>query len=208
MKRTIFQSIQIWFVELLAKISWKQKHHLSEENKAVLRERLTDDYYIIATRRDNQLTTFFIALGHFLLTGKWGYYSHTLMNLEDEVSDPNDFRLIEATGKGVHYSTFDEVFDPTYAVALIKPRGMTLQEWTTALDECKIYLGRPYDNLFDMRNDLEINCVELVRLALQRLPDYEARFPNFERLVRRKKKITPQMFIDCPDFEVVFTAKR
>lgn len=208
MEYTFLQKIQIFFIELLAKVNWKQKYHLSQDSQAVLREKLAKDYYIIATRRDNQLTSLLIALGHFLLTGKFGYYSHVLMNLEDEVETDADFRLIEATGKGVHYSTFEEVFPPTYAVALIKPKSMTVEEWTMCLDNTKNYLGRPYDNLFDLKNNLEINCVELIHIALRALPDYYVRFAEFEKLVRSKKKLTPQMFIECPDFEVVLRVKR
>jgi hypothetical protein len=208
MKRTFFQAVQIWFIELVAKIHWRQKSKLSEEHKQALREKLTHDYYIIATRRDNQLTTFFICLGHFLLTGNWGRYSHVLMNLEDEVKSDDDFRLIEATGKGVHFSTFEQVFEPTYDIALIVPNNMSLEDWTLAFDKAKTFLGRPYDNLFNLKNDLEINCVELIRLALADIPDYNKKFANFEKLVRAKKKITPDMFIDCPDFKVVYKIKR
>jgi len=171
-------------------------------------DRFINDYYIIATRRSNQLTTFFINLGHFLLTGKWGYYSHVLMNLEDEVADKSDFRFIEATGAGTHYSTFDQVFNGVDAVALVKPRNMSLNEWTGALDSVKVHLGKPYDNLFDIKSDLEINCVELIRLALINVPNYHTRFPEFEKLVNKKKKLTPQMFLDCSDFEVVYQIRR
>lgn len=208
MKHTFFQKVQIFFIELLAKIHWKQHHELSPANRALLHEMLAKDYYIIATRRDNQFSTIMIAIGHFFLTGKLGYYSHVLMNLEDEVQSPEDFRLIEATGEGVHYSTFDEVFKYPYAIALIKPKSMTIEEWTTCLDNAKIYLGRPYDNLFNLKNDLEINCVELVHRALQALPDYATRFAAFEKLLQKKKKLTPQMFADCSDFEVVLKIKR
>jgi hypothetical protein len=126
------------------------------------------------------------------------------MNLGNEVSSDDDFIFIEATTQGTKVSTFDEVFNGTSAVCLIKPKGMTIDEWTTALDETRNYLGRPYDNLFDLKSDLEINCVELIRLALQTMPNYESRFANFEKLLAKKKKLTPQMFLECPDFEVVF----
>jgi hypothetical protein len=126
------------------------------------------------------------------------------MNLEDEVKTDDDFRFIEATGKGTHYSNFDDVFGKVDAVALIKPKHMSIEEWTVALDKAKTYLGIPYDNLFNLKNTLEINCAELIRLALQALPDYETKFASFERLVAKKKKITPDMFVACPDFEVVY----
>jgi len=204
MKHSLIQTVQIWCIRQLSKIYWKETRLLSQEDNDTIKQMLTSDYFIIATRKSNYLTTFFIALGNFLLTGKWGFYSHVLMNLEDEVKDDNDFRFIEATGAGVRYSTFEEVFGRVDAVALIKPKNMTLKEWTKALDRAKTYLGRPYDNLFNLKSDLEINCVELIRLALQDTPNYAENFAEFEKLVAKTKKITPDMFANCSDFTVVY----
>lgn len=208
MKYTFFQKVQIWFIELVAKVHWKNRHLLSDDQSSSLKQKLAADYYIIATRKSNYLTTFFIAFGNFFLTGKWGFYSHVLMNLEDEVKTSNDFRFIEATGHGTHFSSFSEVFGAVDAVALIKPKNMTLIEWTEALDRAKIYLGRPYDNLFDLKSDLEVNCVELIRLALEGIPDYSTKFAEFEKMIAKKKKLTPDMFANCADFEVVYTIRR
>lgn len=202
-----FQKAQISFIKWMSRIHWKQKNFIPENEIEELKEKFTNDYYIIATRKDNQLSTFFICLGHFLLTGHWGRYSHVLMNLEDEVKTDDDYRFIEATGKGVKYSTFESVFSTCSEVALISPKNMTIEEWTKCLDRAKTYLGTPYDNLFNLKNTLEINCVELCRLALQTLPDYYQQFAEFEKLIASKKKLTPQMFIDCPDFNVVYIAK-
>lgn len=208
MEHNIFQKIQIWFILLLAKIHWKQNDLLTVDDKITIKEMFKNDYFIIATRRKNYLTSFFIALGNWFLTGRWGFYSHVLMNLEDEVKTDDDFRFIEATGDGVHYSDFEKVFGPVDAVALIAPKNMSLQEWTIALDKAKLYLGRPYDNLFDLKNDLEINCVELIRLALEGTPDYATNFAEFEKLVAAKKKLTPDMFANCSDFTVMYRVKR
>jgi hypothetical protein len=208
MQYTQFQKFQIWVIKLLAKVKWNQRALLTEDDDEELKEKFAKDYYIIATRKSNYLTTFFICLSNFFLTGKWGFYSHVLMNLEDTVKSVDDFRFIEATGAGVHYSTFEEVYGHVDAVALIKPKHMTIEEWTTALDSAKIYLGRPYDNLFDLKSSLEINCVELIRLALQGIPDYNTKFANFEKMIASKKKLTPDMFHQCDDFEVVYTINR
>lgn len=208
MEYTFFQKAQIWFIGLIAKVHWHQSTKITPIDKVVLKERFVSDYYVIATRKSNYLTTFFIAFSNWFLTGHWGFYSHVLMNLEDEVKTDNDFRFIEATGTGTHYSTFEEVFGAVDAVALIKPKGMTLEEWTRTLDQAKTYLGRPYDNLFNLKSDLEINCVELIRLALSGLPDYEVKFAEFEKMVAKRKKLTPDMFVECSDFEVIYVVKR
>ena len=208
MNYTWYQKLQIWLIELINKVHWKQKSVLNADDESILKDRFEKDYYIITTRRGNYLTTFFISLGNFFLTGKWGFYGHVLMNLEDEVKTDDDFMFIEATGDGTHVSKFTQVFDNVDAVALIVPKNMTIDEWTDALDRAKTYLGRPYDNLFDLKSDLEINCVELVRLALEGIPNYSEKFSDFERMIAKKKKLTPDMFANCADFEVVYTIKR
>lgn len=200
--------MQIWFIGLISKIHWKQKCILTEDDNTLIKQKFIKNYYIIATRKSNYLTTFFIALGNFFLTGKWGFYSHVLMNLEDKVKTDDDYRFIEATGKGTHYSTYNDVFGAVDAIALIKPKNMTFNEWTKAMDKAKTYLGRPYDNLFNLKNDLEINCVELIRLALEGTDDYATNFAEFEKIVAKKKKLTPDMFVECSDFEVVFVIKK
>lgn len=203
------EKIQIFVILAMAKVRfWKQKNRLAEAQMASLKKDLASNYYIICTRRENYLTTFLIGLGHYLLTGRWGFYSHVLMNLEDEVTTDDDFRFIEATGDGVHYSTFEEVFGPVDAVALVVPKSMTVEEWTLALDTAKLHVGTPYDNLFNMKNDLEINCAELIQIALKATPNYSKNFANFDKLVSKKKKITPDMFAECEDFHIVYKVKR
>lgn len=207
MEKTLYQKIHEWVVLQVSKVKWTNKKELSERQKAVIREILAQDYYIIATRRSNYLASWFINLGHFLFTGRWGYYTHVLMNLEDEVKSPEDFRLFEATTKGTKYSTFEDVFHGVEAVALIKPVSMTVDEWTACMDAAKVYLGRPYDNLFDVKSSEEINCVELVRLALSALPDYKTRFADFERILASRPTLTPQTFLECKDFHVYITLR-
>lgn len=208
MEHTLIQKIQIWFIELIAKIHWKQDTPIIDVDNDKLKEMFAKDYYIIATRKSNHLTTFFITIGNFFLTGRWGFYSHVLMNLEDTVKTDDDYIFIEATGIGTHYSHYREVFSDVDAVALIKPKHTSVSDWTKALDEIKVYLGVPYDNLFDLKNSLEINCVELIRLALKATPDYSSNFIEFEKLVSKKKRLTPDMFVNCSDFEIVYTIKR
>jgi hypothetical protein len=209
MKRTLFQTIQIWFIELLASVHWNENDGIPEGDREVLREMFARDYYVVCTRRDSYLSSWFMNFGHWFLTGRWGFYTHVLMNTEDEVKDDADFRFIEATGEGTHYSSLEHVLDGVEAIALMMPKSMTNAEWTACLDRAKTYLGRPYDNLFDLVNGEEINCVELVRNALMALPDYETRFANFEAMIKKTKgKLTPSMVAECPDFEIVWKVKR
>jgi hypothetical protein len=195
-------------VRLIAKVKWRQRHPISAEKKAELHELLRRDYYVIATRRSNFLSTFFISLAHFCLTGRWGFYTHVLLNLEDEVTTDADFRLIEAATTGVHYTTLAAMCENCDAIALLRPRNLTLADWTAALDAAKTQLGKPYDTLFDLKSDQQVSCVELVRNALMHVPGYWEKFSHFEHEIARRHNLTPQMFLESPDFEVAWEAKR
>lgn len=197
------KNIFSWIVLSIGKIHWKTKKVLTLEEQDIIRKMIIKDYFIILTRRSNHLSTFFINFSDFILTRKWGFWSHALMNLEDNVTSDIDFRLIEATGIGTHYSPFEKVFDVQTAV-LLKPKKMTLTEWTLLLDRSKEQIGKPYDTLFNIKDSKALSCVELVRFILQGLPNYETDFANFENLIRKYKNLSPQMIFDCGDFEVVF----
>ncbi len=192
-----------WVVITIGKIHWNYKNGLTIDELNQLKELLTKDYYIILTHRNNHLSTFFVGLASFVLTGKWSYWAHALMNLEDEIKKEDDFRLVEATGTGVHYSSFNEVFQ-VHGVCLLKPKSMSLEYWTMIMDKAKTELGKPYDSLFDISNDQALSCVELVRTALKAEPNYEQNFANFEKMIATRKNLTPQMFYDCEDFEKVY----
>lgn len=198
-----------FIVKLVSNVKWKKSRKLlTESENLIIKNKLSLDYFIILTRREYFLSAFFINLGHFLYTGKWGYYTHVLMNLEDEVEEESDFRLIEATTLGTKYSTFSDVFGTVDSVAFLKPKSMTLDEWTLVLDNAKTHLGKPYDNLFNLKTTEEISCVELVRLALMAQPNYYSDFSNFEEMIRDKKNLTPHMFYECPDFEIYLEIRK
>lgn len=202
-----------WFVKLcsplimaLGKLHWKSTKVLSQEQQAEIQKLLVKNYLIILTRRRNHLSTLFINFADFIMTGKWGYWTHSLMNLEDEVATNEDFRLIEATSVGVHYSTFDQVFN-VQDVVLLKPKTIELTAWTTLMDTAKLQLGKPYDTLFNITDDKALSCVELVRLVLSSEPNYHQNFAKFEALITKSKNLSPQMLFDCQDFDIVYLAK-
>jgi hypothetical protein len=197
-----------WVVQRIGKIEWKQTHAISEEDKLAIHKLLADGYYIILTRRSNHFSTYAISFANFILTRKFSFYSHSLMNLEDEVKSPDDFRLIEAVGKGTQYSSFDTVFGTVDAVALLKPKALSLDEWNDVMDKLKSEIGKPYDTLFDLKSDAAVSCVELVRDALRADPEYATKYAAFEAMINKNRNLTPQMYFDCSDFEVVHTVKR
>jgi len=203
--KALFNRIADKVVVLIGNIVWESKRVLSEQDLTELKTLLEKDYYIILTLHRGYLSSWAIAIAHFFLRGKFGYYAHTLMNLEDTVKSDADYRFIEATRAGTQYSGFDHVFNQqTSAVALIKPKSMTLAQWTAVMDRAKTYIGRPYDTLFDLANDNNLSCVELVRNALRAEPNYARDFANFEAMISSAKNLDPQFYYECPDFEIVW----
>lgn len=191
------------FGSYIGKISWKANKEIPNYSKEKIKELIKSDYYIIVTRRSNHLSTYIINLLEVYLRFKLGYWSHALMNLEDNVTSDKDFRLLEATGKGVGFVDFDTVFD-VQAVALLKPRSMTVDEWTTVLDTAKVQQGKAYDSLFDITDDKKLSCIELIRVVLKASPGYDEDFANFEKMIKKCKNVSPQMLYDCEDFEIQY----
>lgn len=186
-------------------VRWKQKHPLSPKTVDTLRVALTKDYYLICVRSSNLLSAWVVGLTDWVMTGKFGFYAHCLMNLENEVRGDEDFKLVEATPRrGVSYSMFEKVFSSASSVALLKPKTFTIENWTKVMDKSRTYVGRKYDTLFDFANDNKLSCIELVRNALQADPNYHINYANFEALLKKHGKLTPDMLYNCPDFEVVF----
>lgn len=201
--KKIFGAILAFVVQFIGSIQWQPDREISEHQKAEIRNLLGPHYFIILTWRSNHLSSYFISLANFILRGKFGRYSHTLMNVEDEVTSDVDFRLVEAIGTGVKYSPFHHVFN-VQRVCLLKPKSMSLDAWTAVMDRAKAQLGKPYDSFFNIKDDLNLSCVELVRLALMAEPNYHENFAHFEKMITKAKNLTPQMFRDCEDFEVVY----
>jgi hypothetical protein len=186
---------------------WK----LKEEDHSLLREKLAGGYYLILVGGHPTLSGILIKLATFIKTRKWPVYTHILMNVDacEIANESQHFKLVEAVGVyGVRYASFMQVFDCDN-VALLRPKGYTDELWEQALMNVKEDIGKPYDALFDLLDDSEMSCVELVRDALKKdNREYEKLFPEFEKSIAEKKNLTPQMYRDCPEFEVVLEIRR
>lgn len=212
-------ALKLWdeLIDVFAAIHWPRTqavinggvyYNLTEADHDQIREILSKNYLIILTRRKSHLTTYLIALVSGIVDHKISHYTHALMNVEGDLTGHIGYKLIEATGVGVHYSTFMEVFDCD-SVALLTPRGIPLTEWTRVLDEVKTDLGKEYDTLFDISTNKNVSCVEMVYWGLKALPDFEERFPKLIALIRlRGNNLTPQMLYDTGELEVVFEVRR
>lgn len=192
------------FTSKLANATWKTDKEIPEYSKEKIKKLLKNDYYIIVTRRSNHLSTYIINFLEIYLRGKYGFWSHALFNLEDNVTEDKDYRLLQATGKGVGYATFDEVFN-VQAVALLKPKNMSVAEWTSVLDKAKEQEGKSYDSLFDIKDDKSLSCIELIRVVLMANTNYYTDFAHFEAMIQKYKNVSPQMLYDCDDFEIEYS---
>ena len=197
----------VYIIKKLASIGWHTSRKITDTDKDYIRELLTNDYYIILTWNSNHLSSYMISLANLLLGQKPGKWSHVLMNLENTVTNDKDFILVESISVGAKKSEFDTVFDVT-GVAILRPRHLSVSEWTSVLDSALLNLGKPYDNLFDLKDDKAVSCVELVRLCLKGVSGYDDKFARFEEMIKESRNLTPQMFYDCSDFEVVFEVRR
>ena len=202
-KVKIIRNFLDWLVIKIGNINWAPKNYLTINEINKFAELTAKDYYIIVSRNNNHLSTYLINLGHFLLTGKKSYWAHGFMNMEDTVINKTDYRFVEAIKVGTIYATLEDV-TAVNSIALLKPKCMPVEEWTLILDKAKSELGKPYDTLYDLAQDERFSCVELIRISLMASPDYMKHFGNFEALVQKYQRVTPQMFYDCEDFSVVY----
>ena len=203
----MFKTLTTLTVKLIGKINWGgNRYKVTGEELEIIRTMLKKDYYLILTRHNGHLSTYSVSLAHKVLTGRWGHYTHALMNLEGDVTKDEDFRIIEANGVGVHYSYFADVLTCD-SVALLKPKNMTIDEWTIVLERVKTHLGKPYDTLFDLQQDQRFSCISLIRNALMASPNYHTDFAHFEAMVQKAGNVDPNFLYECPDFEVVWETR-
>lgn len=188
------------------RIKFKTKNPLTLEEKRQLIHLLATGYYIILTGNNSHLSSKLVKWMSWFKLRKPVKYSHVLMNCDfmDSPEDVYDFKFMEATVTGVHYSIFEEVFDCD-TVCLLSPKNLTNKQWTIIIDKLVSYEGTPYDDLFQLADETHISCVELVRNSLKKgLLDYDRRFASFEAMIEKEENLLPEMFRDCEDFKVIF----
>lgn len=197
-----------WFASIPPKIQFKTKTPITPEDRQKIIQLLASGYYIILTGNKYHLSSIIVKLMTYIKLGKPTRYSHVLMNCDfmERPEDVGQFKFMEATVAGVHYSTFDEVFDCD-SVCLLSPTNMKNEEWTRVIDTMIRYKGFPYDDLFELSDSTHISCVELIRVALMGNPGYNIQFRNLENMIKKEGNLLPQMFKDCEDFKVVYESK-
>ena len=194
-------------VLFFGRVQWKLSNPLEAAQLDVIQNMLEQNDYIILTMRRNHLSTLLINLCDFLLKGQWGFYAHALMNTQKDMENQDSRYLIEATGEGVKRSKFAEVFD-CHAVAILRPKHRDINQWNLVVEKALSAIGKPYNSLFTLQTEEAVTCASLVRSALMASPNYYRDFPHFEAMVKKYGKLTPQMFYDCTDFEIVYEVRR
>lgn len=214
--KNALRKLWVWISTCVAKTKWPSLfalvngglyYSLKEEDHDRIRQLLKDNYLLVLSRRKCHLTTLVITILSWFVSHRFAHYTHSLMNVEGDLEGHIGYKLIEATQRGVHYSTFMEVFDCD-SVCLLSPRGVPLEEWTRVMDYVKESYGKEYDDFFDITSDQQVSCVELIYWGLRRLPDFEQRFPNLIKLITEQDQLTPQMLLDTGEFDVVFEVRR
>ena len=199
---TPFYQLYHWLATVPPKISWGHRHNITDAQRDALAEKLASGYYIILTGSSHHLSSVLVSFLSWLKTGKWAKYSHVLMNCDNikNADDRSAFKFVEATAKGVAYTTFDEVF-ACDRVCLLTPETVSNQEWTSIIDTLLTELGKPYDDLFDLADSSHLSCVEVVLDALKSA-DLANNFKNLSQLIQQEGNLVPEMYRECTDFSV------
>lgn len=167
--------------------------------------KLLMDRYVGLSYRKTHLTSFFISLVHFVLTGVWRKWSHAWINVDDEISDPLGMQIFESVGAGAIVSPFWDVI-VVDAVVLLKPKFVKEQDWDKIHKVLLSQQGTAYDTRGRCKDISELNCVERVVVAI--LTVDSTALPNLKKMMDKKKQLTPQMLYDCGDFEICLEIRR
>lgn len=218
--KSLLMKFYFFLMDTIAFIQWKgiRKWLTGKEfNLEVVKDwnlikrHLAEGYYIILTEDRSHLSSWAVKLGHYLMTRKWPTYTHALCNVEadGEVDEfkIKTFKFVEALNKGVQFSPFEKVFNCD-SMVLLKPKYYSQDQFDQAMQLARTMIGKKYDKLFKYDNQEELSCVEVVRSCMMSLPHYETEMRVFEHMIKHEKNLTPQMFRDCPDFEIVLEINR
>lgn len=202
----LLQKLESWTSYGIGKVIWPMRNPLTQEEINTVSDLCKNGNYILLSRNNNHLSTYCIIICDLFMTGKLGYWGHAFLNIDNDLENGKDFRFIESIGEGVIKATLSEVTDVN-SIVVLKPKLMSSNDWSVALKQANADLGKPYDKLFNINQTNSFSCVELIRNALMSDPDYLTNFATFEATVQKHGRITPQMFYDCPDFEVVYETR-
>lgn len=184
------------------KLGWKPSGEIWQK---LLCDSLDKGYYIILTEDRGALSSWGVKLLHFCLTFTWPRYTHALVNVEETTA--TKYLFMEAINKGVWFADFNEVFNCD-SIVFLSPIWYTQEEFDATVADVYAEIGKDYDIKFNYDDETNRSCVEIARQRMMTLPGYFEKMRRFEYLIKCEKNLTPQMFRDCPDFQVVLEIKR
>lgn len=184
-----------------------REYDITNDSLDKIESLLKKENLIILTWRSTHLTSYFISFAHYILcliTGqklKFGRWSHCAINIEYNELDRGQMRIFEAIGTGVSRNRFEDIFNCDRA-CLLRVKGFSPETTSEALRSyLEKQLGKKYDTLFNLQTDNRQSCVELVYHSLKA---YGYPLVTLEERLKAYKNLTPQMYYDCGDFEVVY----
>lgn len=201
---TLLYRVYHWIAQIPPKITWSNKHLVTDVDKELIAEKLASGYYVILVGNKSHLSSTIVSFLSWIKTGKWAKYNHVLMNC-DNIEDPaqrGGFKFVEADVKGVIYTTFDRVF-ACDSVCLLTPKGIPNSEWTAIIDGLVKQVGKPYDDLFDLADSTHVSCVEVVLDALEASGN-DNELSLLKLMIASEGNLIPQMYRDCADFKVEY----
>lgn len=161
--------------------------------------------YVGLCWRKTHFTSYLIALGHLLLTGRWSAWSHCWINIDDEMENPFRMTIFESISEGSKKSRFWNVLNCD-AVVLLKPKFLKESDW----DEINLAMfnsiGLEYDVFCDEADGSKVNCVEWV--VSKMLETDENSLPGTRALMEKTNSLTPQMLYESGDFEIALEIRR
>ncbi|MGZ3773028.1 MAG: hypothetical protein ACXVCN_04925 [Bdellovibrio sp.] len=205
-------------VDFFGRIQWEsikrfltgRRFNLTVDDWYKIADILDKEHCVIATRRNAHLSTYMILFADWIMRPRWGigYWSHICLNkTTGQGFNFSGVKVLQAVGSGAKLSSFKEVFDCD-AVVLLRPRGYTAEDMKLVIAEMEKNIGKPYDNFGNLSDESAVNCVEDVYDGLNETPQYKQDLPRFAAMVDKYKTISPQMFYDCGDFEIVLEIRR
>lgn len=189
----------------IGSIRWDfRKKDFKKHQHDILLETIKEGNYLILTKNKYTLSALVVSILSYIKTKEWPDYTHILISFKRENGKVG---FVEATKNGVHYSDYKMITDVSN-ICVIAPISINDKEWQKVLYKVEKQIGKKYDNLFDLNDNERLSCVELVRFSLQALHDYYDNFKCIENKIEKYGNLTPQMFRDSSDFNVILEMKK
>lgn len=204
---------KLFMIYVIGRVNWTglsyfitgKEYKLTNDDVKKLADYMLKERVVGISARNTHLSTLMATLGHFILTRRWLWVGHAFINVDDEQSDPFGMQIFESVGAGAIVSPFWKVILCDY-VWLGKPKYVKESDWEKIHQVLLSQQGIVYDIFCNPRDASALNCVERVVLAI--LTVDPTALPSLSRMMEKYGNLTPQMVIECGDFEVCLEIKR